>query len=1762
MKMNFLAIFLILLMTTITGCKKSSENNDISLLTKDIFNTPAFSVKDGEDMGIILLGTPDVIKEVTLTNNSAFPFTEMEFIIDDKITANIQYTTNTETGETVYPGGGGTCQTQLPPKSSCKIYLTYKPTVEGEFKQKITWNYKNQIDPQSESKILTVITGRPASLIYTNDKTKYSFGVIERTDNITAREEILNIKNTGGLPAKDIIYDFESSSGSTKAFTITSKTCTKELKQGEECQITINYSPQNYDYPIASSAPDGNTGYIDYKKKLTLDYIKDPFGKRAKLNSYFSFTSTTIEGRLIATGLSSINFTALTVGTEETKKFSFVNEGFKESILKRITVARGSSAYAYCYKITGKNNLECESATTGLKLKINEFPFIVKDNESCLIDKANISYTRLPDSSLSETLKVVTGKDPDDPLITGELCSFDLTFHPSVKYIQGKAEDVGKTYWKDTLIFIEYDSTWKNNIVLYNDTAPYNAPLPSDEIKKAFEITKAEYKYAGRMDLLFNSLNGVELFDVFSAQAAAYKEMFPLDSNIASPSDPSNIFLSDIGEIALISGSIPNYKDYAQKLIWRFQNIGDRPITNIQSIFDDTNASQGFKNTNTGIINDYFEVEANTCSLLESGTNCNIVADFTPISGLITAGVSKKEYMFDKKVNPINDEGYRRIVMTYEDGATWEDEQNPDGSFIPRKKQRYEVRLKGKMVSKGLLSFGKHHTTGDLTLQNYITGNTYYHDVEVKNIGTGNVHKMTVAQLTPSADYITHIDPNEHPFKFIPHPTAPNDCLDVLDGNSNPLPGNPTLGNSTVSTITADGGTCLFRVQMTLPRNGNFLKRNGEYDNYARSRRPFTRSFSDKERVQWKAYPTSAQLYSSLMLKYNPNQDALQSASSTANVLSTSSGRYTLATKFSTPSDVIISLPSPGISARSLKPEHTVDESDAGGDAAQVIGRYYSKRDGGIFDLKNSTSHIDYLRVNGTTQLPTFSTTSTIFDENTNDYDHLIHFGTFKAGSINAVQFNLTKTGDNSINNGSVAFDPATTGTEFTFTSGSGSFSASKDIKLDFQAASKGLYYKDILVEFENGWNTISSPGLRDGASKLVVRKKIRIVAEVIDAPEFQSIEVSIADVPVTPGVAGVSVGVPDYSSLIFAPYDHVLKPTIIFEDVKGGLEGFTEKQIKIKNNSGTLSLGSLYLTIGSSSSAASFQGVTKSAMSCYDIGDAPLAPGTVDLNPNEYCTMNVRFAAQNGQSNIYDARFNIVHLVSAEPASQEKQNRQIVLPLRFNAYDPATLNFTNLQMQDIAGVSDVGIVELGYYVNSHITLDDTTQTSKTMLANIENTVTNKASLLAQYEDHQKAIGNTAPFTAPQNGTSDWTTIYTKVPAEANFSKNITIKGNGPCFYGDDALDVGVPADEKGFNSTSTNNCQLQATYHATPEKFLESTNNQLLLPQQELVLLKYYSYNRISTDYIGITFQGMIEPPRSRFLSSKPYTNILATHQGIGSDKGNISFTWEDSQIDAPALGNIIGYKVIFSGVKKKLDNIFDFNTVDYLTETNYSPTKLYYLDHMDTVNKSIMINDLPELAYYYFRVLPIREYTSDKTYRYVSHNPSGNARLQIMVPDEKMTYDSVNNIMLDKSLQDMPPMFKSAAIDACNDAQITVYKNGSLSQISKQLITQSVLDIIIDDSDRNSPGLSPISSYQVDFSSHWVSDPAQDITPLFPDVTNDFGYTADTTKYYFKCETCNPKTTLSWIYGLVEDIGKPATYVYTDENFLSASARCYFTP
>lgn len=1400
--------FLLLSFLFFYSCQPAGQEEEaVTVETEGVFEPITIEVVDGEDRGEFLIGSdPDFIT-VKVKNNSKFTYKGISLVIDEDSDAGVKFSPDAE-GLSSSPGLGGTCKKELPPGKQCTYILKYDPTLPGESFQKLTFNYKDLVDAKNKVFNLRFLAGEAASLIFDGEQINYTFGVIERTER-TKYTKLLNIKNTGGLSAKNIVFS-KIDVPNTSAYKVLSNNCPSDMIPGQECQLLVQFEPQNYGIP----APDGNID-LTYTSNLKFDYIRDPEGGVSALNAYFSTISTTIEAKIKASGVESIEFDGIVVGNITDKNVKIQNQGYKEGILQSVDVRDGgNNLVARCIS-TGGASLECRDPSDinnpGAVLPLTTLPFKIVDINNCTANVDDLGYSRAANGAISiPSVRTIFGKTTEN---SGEACFFNVKFHPSVTF-------TSDGNFNNYRLNFRFDSTWKNNIVLYND---------KDTDSNTFTISEAEYYSAAKLDFI--------LFEY------ANNEITNEDA------DDDGNYVYDLGRVSLVSSTA-----YSERLRMRMRNIGTE-TAEIVSITDGASSPFTFTDTSTDI-NTYYKNAAHVnCTFVSAQGQCDIQMELNPLASTnpdsTAAQAEENGFMYDI-LNTYPDR-YKVFKVKYKDGTTYNDDMSA------RQPLELEVSVRSLLVRKGFLVYEDVNMNQGNSQPIGVAGNTDFFYLKIKNVGTGGI---TYIDIPPEINLVglpnAPVRGNAYPFNVVDEPGftgmagADLDCYDLIDLNSMSGPPGVTPGTNAPS-ILDPGMSCSLTIEHKLNNSNKKIAYTAteEWLRFFDLERDFTDEAREFEEHNNQTVPIYFSYYDGDGIA-SPATNYTPSLAGHGNLYTLQ--EYRISKRMRTQANLVPISPLPMISAILYRPSinlvpyapnpNPIDEPGSpipGGTIAEMWKDSTDSTGAAPAAYAVSLSNGSRLHVNN--------------NHKDSTYEYVFHAGTFRAGQTYRLSFNLRNAGDFS----ATSISESLTGdSEISLVSTIPSVvgpGAQRLVSFDFTPTTSGTFEADYVVDYTNQRRflvdrtnliyTNDTPSIR-----------IKVIAEAVPSTDGYLSLTSQNYIVTYDSVGDSYTEVIDGASttnynLLYNDTD--TGESALFKAIRGSK--LYAKKIFTVRNEGNSTLENLTFYIkkainaSTTSNSASGEGYSITSNGCNN----------VSLGPGGTCTFEVRLLAS-----VSEPATNIKYgFISYSNAT----NQFISEGFRFQfvAADPAklkvgTINPVNITDENSNVISDSYGLSYGFYTDaSHPTLSGYPTNSMTKTYNVANESAEKASFLAQY---RAFVGNPAAILP----AGAWHVIFN--------DKGIQVEGSRGCFNGDDE-GSGLDMDKWGFNNTTAATCTLRVTY-----TFDETYVGEKVPEAQSYAQLSFYDNERASSSVLTVHVKGFVEANRSTAADAF-INNVTATSDG-----------------------------------------------------------------------------------------------------------------------------------------------------------------------------------------------------------------------------------------------------------------------------------------
>lgn len=1641
------------------SCSPVEEAGDTAKVLNDgVFDPIEFEVVGGLDRGEFLLGGDDDDISIIVKNNTSYSLTHLELIIDKSSSAGVKFYPDDD-GESESPGFNATCESVLESGESCTYRLVYPASVSGNHIQNISLKYKTLVEEEVLSKNLTFFAGTAASLVFSDDQVNYTFGVLERTEP-TTYTKTLTVVNTGELTAKNISVS-KSDSTTSNAYVMKDNTCPTSLRSGETCQFKMEFYPQNW----GGSAPDGDNDIV-YTSIVRYDYTRDPKGSTSALNVYFDATSTKIQGKIEASGLSNIEFDDLIVGNINQTTIKVTNNGYKEAILNSVDIRDSSNTLvARCIR-DGSNALSCRNPSGDItdstqQLSLASLPFKITDTSNCLTDVSTLGYTRNEDGSLSDmSIRTI---NPNTLEGAGESCFFTITFHPSVTLTTDGN-------FNNYRLNMRYDSTWKNSIDMYND----NSVDEND-----YTITSARYFSAAQL-----SFSNVE-----------YRGTDYSNQNSAS----NGVYVFDLGRIPLIASS-----DYKEALKIRVLN-GGASLGEIVSVTDgDPDGNNDITDTSYHINTFYQNVKHSNCDFINANNGqCDILFDLNPLASTKSDSTEAQKEENDNMYDVQNGypDNYKVFKITYKDGATYNDDMST------RTNQVVELRLKGLLVRKGLLAYSDVEMDDGINQTVYSSDDTRYFHLKLENVGTGGITYINlegVSSIPGLPDWSPISSTPQLPLRVIDNPNTAlvsgvdKDCYDIIDiqGTTGVVADN---SGSNAASILNPGEVCSLTYEM----------KRSSVDKVANS------TFSNNDESWRRLFDTTLDTFNSVRefrnIKtgeyefYFEYYDGDGLADSGTNYTPSVNGHgnmsrtddYPIVVQTKAKAHLVPDKPSPYVNAFLWRPAITYPAHSPGTNewGADLPSRSQaaSLRDA---SENSATAPLIYANTHSFTR---------ISSNLSNSYDYNFYGGTFYSGETNTVSFVLYNNGDFPAKNLTYTLSGDS---EISLSSDTRptSLSASSETKLnfDFAPASQGTYTAYLTVNYNDGAKTLTD---RDSYTYSDNSRSLNM-AIIIEAVPSNNGRLSVTtkkyDVSYDEATDTFTESLQAESnshSLQVSEYDP--NTMVDIESVRGS-NIYAKTQFTV-TNTGAFTVRDLNFTI-KNGMASNVHANTTGGLGYSVVNNQCIN----NLVPSATCTFEIVHDASISEPVLTTRNGVLTYDVNSSQYYAE------TFGINFRAVDPAEIGANNISSNNIYDengeiIQDSFPISLGSYSDSdHPLLSSYPSGTITKTITLNNPKDEKASFLKEYRDFQGNSSATIPG-------GDFHTIHD--------SDSIHVKASRSCFYGDDEGSE-LSTDEWGFNKDTSSVCSLEVTYTYNGDYMGEEIDE-----SENYVQLEYYDSKRASSKSLSIYMTGFVEPNRST-VSDNSLSNV-----SVSSD-GSIYLEWSAFTPNNINWGSIKNYRVYYSELPSSFNDIFQATGVDYV-ETSSTET-------------NATITGLNNNRFYYLYIVAIRQ--SPDGEEYISIAPSMDVK-EIVVPDDTAIYDYNSRMIIDRYVlpNSSSPVFndKQSSMALCSSDTRSLRKSGAFVAKSKSLIDYSDYQIIYSDTSN--------SDYTFDAFPHWLSDPAEDIEPVFsPDFScSDTSYYQESTNlmYAKECDTCGCNI-LSKVVG-AGDTFPMNTLIYTYDSFTGA-ARC----
>jgi hypothetical protein len=1734
--MNMKAFFLICLISLV-GC--NADQALVKINTSGIFNPVTYSIDDEDasgktlDLGEHLLTDEPRALSVKVHNKTKFPYTNLDLQIAalGDLATSISFAP-TPTGELKFPGEGGTCETTLSPGETCEIRVIFAPREGRNYTEILTLNFNNYVEKESHVATIKVIAGMPASLVFTNDITQYTFGdligpskiaVVEREDGVLYSQE-LEIVNAGGLPAKKINISLAQSclspltnscpEGMNGAFTLES-TCPEKLFSGEKCKATITFRAKNQD--PAGGVAEPEIKEINYRATVNFDYIKNPRGGTGALNGYFKTTSTNIEAKF-KVPISTLSFdNPIVSGNRDSRSFRISNMGYREGKIEALEFRdSGGAILATCKGQAASDFLSCEDGQNHL-LPLSTFPFTVKDRTGCLTTAAE------------EAMLVEVGAG----------CVFDLFFQPSVTFLTDKL-----TEFIDLQPQVIFDSRWK-----------------------------------GRQTIRSNKLFNLSAKSKAAARLVLDKIRYDVTNYTGAGNSPWEI---DLGRLTLQSANF-----FRRKLILiTFKNVGSVDATELS--FQDASGrliNLGGSTVNLGIKNPYYYSSViasdSNCTMIAPNELCTITMMFAPI-GLDT-NAEEDANMFD--ATGADGRRYKGFKVTYNSGASFTDlniDANPD--FQP---VTVETRLKAQLIRKGMLmQLSEDSRNLSQVGASQVVGDTGITHVYLQNIGTGPVPYFRL--LNPPSvvmnNYSAQILPTPDPASL----GAEYDCLAIGDEDLTytvPLNATPATRTGLFSSLPKEE-SCVYTIQFKSA--DRFKVHNSKTASFglptATTLEEGTRFFSREAEASggsalWEFDSISGRfINSAFSIRYfdGDSSDPLAS-SSYGNALSLTN--YTTQVNQAWPSKVIPYNFLPFLTATLYRPGFTYPSLSASQPSLSVPETwFYGITENFNYVLNDPSQSSAFIQGDDSRFfVPTLAAYA-----NRANYDYIYYLGSFPEGS-GAFSFTLGLKNYGGfaakIKRFDVTPDPA-----FSVLGAPGPLPLTVPSNADvlplsfsFNPSTPGEHWVDLDYQYENGKKTqpliYRSNAVASNIATVgreVVNQKMLVVAHVMQSGTYPELTMTAQDYEVIQ-----NEGTLPPTQILQAPYNVPLSwntfsalSTLVFDTIKltaapKTSDVYALKKLTFTNNTSNplIGLNILFRPDVSTSSAknlpSSFRTLTSSS---------PCSTG-ITLIPGQSCEIILRY--QPGAGDTTDS-FILSMVYSAGAGRSLMQNAGITLFPRSPGQLYAVARTTEVINYKV-GPTSASTTRTSYPLNfGTVTLnvvpkvfkfDAASSTyQKVQLANSQST---KASLLLSYHKYLSAnslrgyTSSILPATSIVPQASEYRTHagedYAKIYAAkyADGTERHVIEASKGCFFGDDETNALIPHHQKGFNNTTVKPCFIIVTFNADFSYLLKTisiTNGDDM--RGTASELWYYSVNRSSSASLWVHVKGVINPDVT--VATGAYSNVRAF------DNKSVQFSVPKFTVASLGVGDIVGIRVLVSSNPTGLNNPYATTLTSYFDIRPYDAFSTQFAN---------FVSGLANGQYFYFRAVAIRKdsrFVDGTPKRFVGLNSGeylslGNnlaAPLAVVVPPLNHYYFHTQKIVVDKFMTGtvMNEPYKTSA-GRCTSRARMLIKNPSNLYYSYQLIKKGTWDLLL-----TTPGATGyMNMTEV---AHWLGE-----TPVSIDakcsslpgfLAGQSSQMLDSSAVFYIRNTVNPLGTVNYAIGGIPGTTNSNYQSYVDGTIGFAGARC----
>jgi hypothetical protein len=1723
-------LILIIITGLLWSCRPQGGDNKI--LTSNIFDRSQFEVdlfqSSGSvvDMGEHLLTSPPPEVTLRLTNNSDYPYTGIDIIFtsNDGTPTSLQFR-NTPEGESQFPGHEGTCQRVLPSQQSCTVRIQFLVSDERLYQEKVTLNFKNLVSDESKVVNFKLLAGMPASLVFAEDTSRYTFGaaiglqkkpIVEReSDEIF--QKILTIQNKGGLSARKInilpnescrsTHTLSCPPGMLGAYSFENLNCPERLMPDEECRVEVKFKPKNSTVSPPNTLED--IFEIFYQYNLRFDYLSDTKDTPRSLNAFFDTNSTNIQANFKSSSENIIFPEPVVGGTREKILFQLTSNGYREGLIKKLSFRNSDqSLMANCFKGAEGNLLDCFKPS-GEAIGLELLPFKIADLNGCV------------DSKNEDILREI-------PVDKG--CLFEIIFQPSATHTSNQT-------YQNIILTVTFDARWKDLRTI---------------IERQVALVSGQSLAPGRL--------------VVETISFAGKSFSNLNQPMASV---------DLGRLTLQNAAFLKRR----ALLMVFRNTGSVP-TSLIGISDGKNnnllpgvaSKLGTKNPV------YYDAVTPTTSCTEVMPNqtCQITMQFAAVG--YETNDAENAAMFDlispTHGTPGGEASYKIFNINYLSGAKFTDSNFTETPDYPAQLSRAQITAI--LVRKGMLQELQDHPSNFPALSNSSHQDELISHVILQNIGTGSIPYIRLQkQFTNNFSSII-------PTINLTELGVNHDCLDIVDAPTLEVP----FDRSPQTREDQDGAnfaplgvgeSCVFSIKSKL-WNGAFTPypiacleplspsliadqaisriTSGEWE-------PCADFFPPPDSMNFAYFDGDVTNPGASNPEYGerfiiPNFTRMMSMQRVANIVPIVSHPFMTSLLYRKPV---------AYSGLSAGPGGFVDPG----------AWFWDVVDSGTFSHLFSTTGSLFF-VKSSTILGNLATVSPL-SETRDDYDYYAYLGSFPLGSAAiTTEIKLSNTGERTAR--VTSLDTIESSSEFQINSPSLPINVmgGQQVSIPVELNTTTLGEKKLVIEYEyetgaynSPLNYVSQNNLPQTTGLPKTRTKKILVTAVIsnELPDLSAqvfnydISQNVSTAPTvewnpTPTIASLSLNTAPATYTIAFDSIKLTSQTHSIQDM------FDQKMIRYTNTSAypliNFSLGyqstALSKTILNSPKSLSRFGTNRET-DCNNFNK---------LDPGESCDIIIRYQPLSSDTS---QTITLAALYSSEKNEFKKQNIALSLNPRSPGSVVMTLASNNSKVNTETILYKPTSASNGFNRTSHIFGIGNSQVLNasprifTTTYRLSNTQSTKVSFLLSYHEYLRTFSfrDFSPETdlatmvnvVPEEGEyeiisgSDYLTVFKTVYTNGD-PKTVYQVSRG-CLFGMDETDGSVPSHMKGFDNTYSS-CFLRVNFYATFDfMLLDITNSNGDIMRQVAANLKYFSFNRSGrNESLWVHIIGRINPNPSNASGSistiQSYDNPRETH-----------FTFPTFSPQNASMGEIVGIRILRSTSETALNNVYATNLTDYMDfrTDGTNPTNISF--------KSGFTNGV----FYYYRAVAIR-YNAlfSHSSRFVNLSPghylsqiNSHSTLRILMPPMNHILIPELNRIVEKTLatNEVTVDTFTQASSRCTGRSVNLILQGTTVNRKYGLITSNIWNVL-----KSRPDSTNYSSMLA--IPHWLSDPVVSIdsqlssTPGF--MSGQSSQFLEEAKRFYVRNTSNPSASVRVAVGGVPQTNVTDFISFVDPAQNFGSARC----